>query len=180
MRYAAKQYAEALRASVADVATYREVVAELTSVAGRLTADPTVREFFTNRATPVAQQEKALHDVFRDALSERTYAFLRALFTNRQARLLSEVIRCAEIRADGEDIIARIHIVSAVPLTATIRTRLEAAFASRMERRVIATYEEQSSVIGGVRVTINHATQWDASVAGRFSRLQERIRAATS
>ncbi|MDO8599567.1 MAG: ATP synthase F1 subunit delta [bacterium] len=176
MTRTARQYAEALRASVPDFATYPKLIADLTSVAGSLETDATVRAFFTSRTTPSARKEKVLHDVFQDSLSGRTYAFLRVLIANHEVHLLASVIVHAERRADAEDQTARVHVTTAVPLSSRVRARLEEVIAARTKRRVIAAYDEQSSLIGGMRIVIDHTTQWDASVAGRFARLQERIR----
>lgn len=178
MTRTARQYAEALRAAVPDVATYRTCITDLTSVRRSLETDATVRAFFTNRTTPVAKQEHVLHDVFQGALSGRAYDFLRVLIAHHEVHLLASVIDHAERRADAEDQTARVQVMTAVPLSSRVRARLEEAIAASTKRRVVAAYEEQPSLIGGMRIIIDHTTQWDASVAGRFGRLQERIRSA--
>lgn len=179
MRYTAKHYAEALRAAVSDIDAYREIIANIRSVAEHIATDARVRTFFADRAMPTAAQEKVISSAFRGSLDSRTSAFLRTLAGHRQFALLEQIIIRAEHIADAEDQTARVLVTSAVPLSERLRARLEKIIAAKTERRVITNYAVLPSLIGGIHIVIDQVTEWDASVAGRFERLQQRIRAAT-
>ena len=178
MKYTAKHYADALRETAGDPTTVRQLIADLASVAEHLATDPAIRSFFTSRTSPVARQEKILHDVFQDFLSQRTYAFLKALIANRQVRLLDRITAIAEQLADTEEGTARVVVESAKGLAEITRTRIESVLATRLQRRIVAEYRACPPAIAGLRITIDGTLRWDATVEGKLQRLHERIRAA--
>lgn len=179
MKYIAKQYVEALRASAADADTFRHLIADLVSVAEHLASDPKVHEFFASATIASAQQETVLRDVFKDFLGAQTYAFLHTLIGNRQFNLLSEIIARAEQIADAEEGSSRVTVESAKSLKSTIRTRIESLLSARLQRRVLMMYEERPELIAGFRVTVNGTQHWDGTVSGKLQRLREHLRVAT-
>ena len=180
MRYTAKHYAAALRASCSDVAAYRRLWQELASAAERLRFDPRVLTFFTSKAADAAEQEEAFRTAFQNALSERALQCVVALIANLQGRLLVSIVSEVERVADAEDRTTRAVIESAVPLSAVQRASVADALTAATGRTVRATYAVEPAVLGGIRVTVNATTVWDGTVAGRLARLRERIRTATT
>lgn len=176
MKYTAKHYAEALRASVADADTFRHLIADLASVAEHLASDPKVRDFFASATIAPAQQETVLRDVFKDFLGTQTYAFLHTLVGNRQFNLLDEIIARSEQIADVEEGSSRVTVESAEPLKSTIRTRIESVLSAKLQRRVLATYETTHELIAGFRITVDGTRYWDGTVVGKLQRLREHIR----
>jgi|GEM_PF-5208309 len=206
MTRTAAQYAEALRAASKDTAAYRKTIADLSSAAAHLNADADVRAFFANRAIPVAEQGRVFNTALRETLppsssgggralpdpregrgegrtggtapcdNNHVSALLRVLIANRQIALLDQIIVSAGRIADAEDRTARVRVMTAVPLSERLRTRLESVIAATTGRRIAAVYEELPSLIGGIRIVIDGVTEWDATVAGRFERLHQRIR----
>lgn len=175
MKYTAKHYAEALRASAADADTFRHLIADLASVVEHLAADPEVRAFFTDATIAPAQQESVLRDVFKDFLGAQTYAFLHALLANRQLNLLHEIIARAEQVADAEEGSSRITVESALPLRVDTRTRIESLLSEKLKRRVLVAYEERPELLAGFRLTVDGTRHWDGTVAGKLQRLREHI-----
>lgn len=180
MKYTARHYAEALRASAESADALRHLIADLASVVEHFAADPSVRAFFTSKTIAPAQQERVLRDVFGDFLAKKTYAFLGALIANRQCVLLERIIGVAERVADREEGTARVVIASAAALGGVARRSIETVLAQRLQRRILATYRTEPNVVAGFRVTIDGVTEWDGTIAGQLHRLQERIRAITA
>ena len=180
MKYTAKHYAEALRASCGNADTLRHVITDLANVTEHFAADPSVRAFFVSRVIASAQQEKILRDVFRDFLSQQTYAFLKTLIAHRQCALLERIIVHADRLADREEGTARVSIESAVAIGEATRNRIETILTQKLQRRILATYRTEADVIAGFRLTIDGVTEWDGTIAGQLHRLHARIRAATA
>lgn len=176
MKYTARHYAEALRASTESTDVFRHLIADLASVVEHVVADEGIRSFFRSATVPPAEQERVLRETFKDFIGAQTYAFLHTLLANRQFTLLERIVAAAEQVADAVEGTSRALVESAVPLSETIRARIEAALVALLERRVLVTYEESPALIAGFRFTIDGSTHWDGTIVGKLQRLHEHIR----
>ncbi len=176
MKYTAKHYAEALRASAESTDAFRHLIADLASVVEHVVADKGIRSFFTNATIAPAEQERVIRETFKDFLSAQTYAFLRTLLANRQFALLERIVAAAEQIADTVEGTSRALVESAVPLSEKVRSQIEGVLTALLERRVLVTYEESPALVAGFRLTVDGSTHWDGTISGKLQRLQEHLR----
>ncbi|MBI4433905.1 F0F1 ATP synthase subunit delta [Candidatus Uhrbacteria bacterium] len=176
MRYTAKHYAAALRAIAPDLVTFQQLLADCRSVHERLASDRAAWSFFADRTGDPSAQERVLHDVFEDFLSERTYGFLRQLLHDRQFASLPRILAIAARVEDAETGSTRVEVTSAVEVPESIRATLETMLTEKLARRPICVYVVDRACVGGLRITVDQTRAWDGTVAGKLEQLRARIR----
>src|ERR1700687_4819485 len=139
--------------------------AEMLKIASNVASDPTVHTALDNPKLDNAAKESLLLSLCGDALSAEGKSFVRVLLESDRIAVLSDIRRLFDTLKDGDDGVARAHIVSAFPVDEAQLGALKAALEKRLGKKNEATVRGDSTLIGGARVTVGD-TVIDASVGG--------------
>jgi F-type H+-transporting ATPase subunit delta len=96
------------------------------------------------------------------------------LISHERLGALGEILEEYRLEMNRRLSISDAEVVTARPLPEQERKKLEVQVAELAGTRVIATFREDKSLIGGAIVRIG-STIYDGSVRGRLERLKERL-----
>jgi F-type H+-transporting ATPase subunit delta len=172
----ARPYAEALFrvAEAGDVGAWYTLVQELAQVA-RL---PEVLSVASSPKVSRAQVAELLLTAVKSpvATSAEAKNFVQMLVDNHRIALLPEIaVQFEELKNEREGA-ADASIVSAFPLNGTDLEGLVAGLERKFKRKLKPTVEVDSSLIGGVRVTVGDEVL-DTSVRARLTSMQAALTA---
>ena len=169
-RYANAFYALATDASKIDVAAteLQQLVAlyHESSEFHNLCHSPLISaEDRVSAVSHVAQHAKA---------DEMTVSFLTKLAENNRLFLLPLILDAFIVLQQKEAGKALVHFVSAAPLGAAEKKELEQSVSSALGQEIIAEYEEDASLVAGVKIRYG-SRELDASVQGTLRRAATRF-----
>jgi F-type H+-transporting ATPase subunit delta len=174
----ARVYASSLLELAESRGEADEVLEELGGVSALLEEHPDFADFLANPTVESERRREAIERIFRDAANELLVNTLQVM--NNRDRLglvtaLAEAYRQELDRLRGRE---RVEVVSAVPLSDALRSRLRRAVSrlTRGEADLVETVEEK--LIGGLVVQVGDQ-KFDSSVARTLAllgtQLQERM-----
>jgi F-type H+-transporting ATPase subunit delta len=171
IRYA-RAFAEAINAAGVDPAAAES---QLQNFAAELAESPALRVAMDSPAIRGDEKLKVL-----DAILKKTGSlplvrnFLAVLMDHGRLTSLPEVLATYRGIVDEQNGIANAEITSALPLSKESRTLLEEKIGAMAGRKVRASYQEDSKLLGGVVVRVG-STIYDGSVQGRLDRLKQEL-----
>ncbi|WP_042302970.1 F0F1 ATP synthase subunit delta [Paraburkholderia kururiensis] len=172
----ARPYAEALFgvAEAGDIAAWSTLVEELAQVA-RL---PDVLSIASSPKVGRQQVSELLLGAVKSPQKDSPQAknFVQMLVDNHRLQLLPEIAQQFEELKNAREGAADVLIVSAFPLEGEPLNQLVASLERKFQRKLKPTVEVDSSLIGGVRVTVGDEVL-DTSVRARLARMQTALTA---
>jgi F-type H+-transporting ATPase subunit delta len=172
----ARPYAEALFgvAEAGDIAAWSTLVQELAQVA-RL---PEVLSIASSPKVSRAQVSELLLAAVKSPLKDNAQAknLVQMLVDNHRLQLLPEIAVQFEELKNTREGAADVLIVSAFPLEGAQLNDLVASLERKFKRKLKPTVEIDSSLIGGVRVTVGDEVL-DTSVRARLASMQTALTA---
>lgn len=174
------RYARALAAVIAD--QQLDLIAaqgQLESFANLLDESVELREVLQNPSIPEAQKLKVLDALApRLGLSRPIRNFIAVLTHHQRLHEIRDMISAYANIADKDSGIAEVEITSARPLDPGNRRLLEQQVARLAgEPRILATYREDPSLLGGAVVKLG-STVYDGSVRGQLEQMRQRLATA--
>lgn len=127
--------------------------------------------------SPVIKAEKkktALTQAFGAYVTPATSAFIELLCDKRRERVLPEIVEEFGKLYDLQMGIERPTVTTAVELSDSQRTALEAKLASRLGKKIEPVYTTDKTVLGGVRIRLGD-TMIDGSVSHQLRALKEKM-----
>lgn len=100
--------------------------------------------------------------------------FLVTLQENNRLALLSAIYELFERMAEDEQNTAKAVIQSAYPMADTDRIEIEQLLAKKFGRKIVASVEVHTGLIGGIKILIND-TVIDASVKGSLNKMAAQV-----
>ncbi|WDD95868.1 F0F1 ATP synthase subunit delta [Burkholderia sp. FERM BP-3421] len=172
----ARPYAEALFrvAEGGDIAAWSTLVQELAQVAHL----PEVLSVASSPKVSRAQVNELLLAAVKSPLAASVEAknFVQMLVENHRIALLPEISTQFDELKNAREGAADVQIVSAFPLEGAQLTELIANLERKFKRKLKPTVEIDSSLIGGVRVTVGDEVL-DTSVRARLASMQTALSA---
>jgi F-type H+-transporting ATPase subunit delta len=172
----ARPYAEALFgvAEAGDIAAWSTLVQELAQVA-RL---PEVLSIASSPKVSRAQVSELLLAAVKSPLKDNAQAknLVQMLVDNHRLQLLPEIAVQFEELKNAREGAADVQIVSAFPLEGAQLNDLVASLERKFKRKLKPTVEIDSTLIGGVRVTVGDEVL-DTSVRARLASMQTALTA---
>ncbi|CAD6544302.1 F0F1 ATP synthase subunit delta [Paraburkholderia kirstenboschensis] len=172
----ARPYAEALFgvAEAGDIAAWSTLVQELAQVA-RL---PEVLSIASSPKVSRAQVSELLLAAVKSPLKDNAQAknLVQMLVDNHRLQLMPEIAVQFEELKNAREGAADVQIVSAFPLEGAQLNDLVASLERKFKRKLKPTVEIDSSLIGGVRVTVGDEVL-DTSVRARLASMQTALTA---
>lgn len=177
MSVIARRYADALFSLAKARGQEKVVLDELELVAEAIEAHPDFFALLNHPRMNVKEKKTLLLNVFASALSELTQNFLKLLLDKGRQNLLSSIVQQYADLVNEARGVAIGQVVTAVELSAQARKQLEAAFTSKVGKRVELKNVVDKTIKGGVLLRIGDRV-YDGSVAGRLSRFKGQLRKA--
>ncbi len=171
----ARRYASALADVIAERNEEGIVREELKTWEQMVQGNPLLLEAFTNPTIPYEQKSKVLNDLIAKAQVRPTTAnFLRLLLRNQRFAELAHVnAKLAEIMDERAGVVSA-QVVSARPISESVKTALEQTLAQITQKRVRLSFETDESLLGGI-VTRIGSTIYDGSVRSQLERLGQEL-----
>jgi len=172
----ARPYAEALfgaaREDQAGLAVWSDLVAEMAQVA----AHPDVRNALSDPRIADAQRVDVFTSLIKSELPQAARNFIALLVENDRLLLLPEIAAQFEVQKDRNEGVAQAEIVSAFALddaqVQDLLAGLQKTFGLKLKARVTV----DSSLIGGVRVTVGDKVL-DTSVQAQLAQMRDKLAA---
>ena len=168
----ARPYAEALFqiAQKEDLVHWSLLVDALAKIA----SNPQVLDVANNPTLRKDQVANALYTVFRCENDPQVKNFVKVLVDNDRVSVLPEIARQFDELKNASQGAAVATIVSAFPMTEVQTQELVTKLEKRFGRKLIPQVEVDSSLIGGILVTVGDEVL-DLSVRGKLQRMQETL-----
>jgi F-type H+-transporting ATPase subunit delta len=168
----ARPYAEAAFKLASDAKALPQWSAALSRLAA-LAANDAMRGLVGNPRLTDGQVATLLCDVAGD-LSPEQRNFVLLLATNERLAVLPEIATLYEAQKNASEGVLDARIASAFPLSAAQVDEVVSSLESRYARKVKATVEVDSDLIGGVSIRIGDEVI-DASVRGKLAQLADAL-----
>jgi F-type H+-transporting ATPase subunit delta len=172
----AARYARALADVVLDAKlNTAEVEQQLKDFAATFAGSKDLRELLLNPSIS-AQKRVAILDKIngRVGCGPKVRNFLAVLIRHERLGAMDEILEEYRQEMNRRLSISDAEVVTARRLADQERVKLEGQVTALAGNRVIATFREDKSLIGGAIVRIG-STIYDGSVRGRLERLKERL-----
>lgn len=169
----ARPYAAALFQS-STAADGAQLVAQLDALAG-IAADAGLRQFASDPKIDSEQVFKLVSGIARSGdsteLSPKLLNLLNVVIDNGRLSVLPEIAAQFRTLVNDRGGVADAHIVSAFPLDAQQQADLAKVLEKRFGRQLKTTVTVDSSLIGGVRVTVGDEVL-DTSIVARLEQMR--------
>jgi F-type H+-transporting ATPase subunit delta len=166
----AKRYAKALFGSVSN---QEHALAELRTVVEIVSQDADILAFFHSHLQVDQVKKEIVNTAFQGrGLSAETMQFLLLLAEKGRFGQIVEIATAFEAMVDEHNGIIRGTVQSAITLNDSSRARLEGAITHFLNKKVILTYSEDPSLVGGVLAQVAGWT-FEDTLDSHLNRLKE-------
>jgi F-type H+-transporting ATPase subunit delta len=170
-RYA-RAFADVVLSAKLDPARVEQ---ELNDFAVTFRGSKDLQQLLLNPSLPAAKRVSILDTVNRRiGCGPLVRNFLAVLISHERLHALDEVLPEFRAEMNRRLSISDAEVITARPLQAEEKAKLEKEVAELAGTRVNATFRQDKSLIGGAVVRIG-STIYDGSVRGRLERLKERL-----
>jgi F-type H+-transporting ATPase subunit delta len=171
----AKRYAKALMSLGLEDGDYQQYGKELAVFSGLFSTNKEFREVIANPAFAVEDRKKILNII----LSKGTYSdivknFLNLLLDKNRIDAIQEISSYYESLTDEVAQIARVEVVTPIPLREDARQRLEKALEEMTSKKIRMEILEDKSLLGGLVVKIGDLVL-DGSIKAQLEGLKETL-----
>ena len=171
----ARRYARALSQVAVQGGRETRVRKDLDSFGTALQASPELVETLMNPAIPFAPKRRIVEELGgRLSLVEITVNFILVLLENGRIGEYDEYVEAYTQVMDLRAGIVRGVVTSARGLDAEVRNRLEEVLSEISRARVRLAYEEDESLIGGLKIKVGSVI-YDGSIRTQLEEVRRRI-----
>lgn len=147
---------------------------KMLDMATEVVTDPALTALLDHPNVSPDQVTELIKDAAGDSFSEAFNGFLKVISDNRRLGLLWEVTALyRRLREEAEQRM-QVRVVSAVPMDADRKEKMQAALAKRFECEIELENEVDASVLGGA-VIYTPGEVIDGSLRGRLVRLESSL-----
>lgn len=172
---ASRRYAKALMAVAKQKGEHDRVGKEIALVASVLRANGPAFDYFTNPIVSPEQKKTVLKNTFSDkGLLDEVYNLLLLLIDKNRFGSLEQVVEAYQAQADLEQGVTRGSVKSAKALSEDGKKDLELKINKILNKKIILTYKEDPSLLGGVVAQVGGWT-FDDSIETHLIKLNEEI-----
>lgn len=134
-----------------------------------------LREVWDNPSIPAEQKRGVLDGIVQQAgISRPVRNFMAVLIDKRRTRLLPEIVEQFAQDLNQRLGIAEAEITTARELNKDERTMLESDLARVTGKKIRASYQQNSEVLGGAIARVG-GTIYDGSVKGHLERIRQQL-----
>lgn len=166
-------YAEALFDLSAEENTAKSILDDLSVICSVFAENKNYIKLMDAPQIKFEKKASLIDEAFSGA-QKHTLSFLKLLAKNRIFRIVFDCQKEFEKKYNEINGIEKVCVVSAYPLTDKIKEKLELKLAEITGKKIIASYETDKSVIGGLIVKTTNS-QIDASVRTKLEQIKQRL-----
>jgi F-type H+-transporting ATPase subunit delta len=168
----AKRYAKALFASVQN----KELVLnEVRIIAKVFMEDVSIGEFFSSHFHSDAQKKEVITKAFHSkGLSTELFNFMMVLADKGRVQHIQDILLAFESLVDLQNGLTRGTVKSAFKLDQEARLKIEGVVSHFIKKKVILTYSEDSTLVGGVVAQVAGWT-FEDTLDSHLRRLKEEL-----
>ena len=172
MRGNGKEYAVALFSIALESEEHAQIYGDMEYLKELVNDNPEYIDYLVNSSIPKSERVNNLREVFEGRVCDPVFAFLNVLLEHRDTNVLLSAID--EFRSLYEDYmnVADAVVTSVVELTDEQKKKLISKLSLVTGRRIRATYVIDSSLIGGLSVTVD-GKLYDGSIKKNLNNLKE-------
>ena len=172
MRGNGKEYAVALFSIALESEEHAQIYGDMEYLKELVNDNPEYIDYLVNSSIPKSERVNNLREVFEGRVCDPVFAFLNVLLEHRDINVLLSAID--EFRSLYEDYmnVADAVVTSVVELTDEQKKKLISKLSIVTGRRIRATYVIDSSLIGGLSVTVD-GRLYDGSIKKNLNNLKE-------
>lgn len=172
MRGNGKEYAVALFSIALESEQHAQIYDDMEYLKELVNDNPEYIDYLVNSSIPKSERVNNLREVFEGRVCDPVFAFLNVLLEHRDTNVLLSAID--EFRSLYEDYmnVADAVVTSVVELTDEQKKKLISKLSLVTGRRIRATYVIDSSLIGGLSVTVD-GKLYDGSIKKNLNNLKE-------
>lgn len=172
MRGNGKEYAVALFSIALESEEHAQIYGDMEYLKELVNDNPEYIDYLVNSSIPKSERVNNLREVFEGRVCDPVFAFLNVLLEHRDSNVLLSAID--EFRSLYEDYmnVADAVVTSVVELTDEQKKKLVSKLSLVTGRRIRATYVIDSSLIGGLSVTVD-GKLYDGSIKKNLKNLKE-------
>ena len=172
MRGNGKEYAVALFSIALESEQHAQIYGDMEYLKELVNDNPEYIDYLVNSSIPKSERVNNLREVFEGRVCDPVFAFLNVLLEHRDSNVLLSAID--EFRSLYEDYmnVADAVVTSVVELTDEQKKKLISKLSLVTGRRIRATYVIDSSLIGGLSVTVD-GKLYDGSIKKNLNNLKE-------
>ena len=172
MRGNGKEYAIALFSLALESEEHAQIYGDMEYLKELINENPEYIDYLVNSSIPKSERVNNLREVFEGRVCDPVFAFLNVLLEHRDSNVLLSAID--EFRSLYEDYmnVADAVVTSVVELTDEQKKKLISKLSLVTGRRIRATYVIDSSLIGGLSVTVD-GKLYDGSIKKNLNNLKE-------
>ena len=165
-----RRYAKALFAAVDNK---EAILNELRAISRILNQDTASLDFFSSRLFSDAAKKEVVKNAFNGkGLSAEVLSFLLMLAERGRFAHLNDILAAYETLVDEQNGVTRGTVRSAVKLDTEARQKIENVVAHFVKKKVILTYAEDLSLVGGVVAQVGGWT-FEDTLDSHLRRLKE-------
>ncbi|GBC92929.1 ATP synthase subunit delta [bacterium HR15] len=171
----ARRYAGALFRAALNANALHRVGEDLQRLRVILQEIDALRTFLYSPLIPRDRKKQRIEELFARDLQPITLRLLELIIEKRREPLLEAICEEFEQLREAHEGIMHATVYSAVPLTDDEQQQLLQRLENSTGKQVIATFEVDPSLIGGVRVRLGDY-QIDGTIRGTLERLHDHVR----
>ena len=165
-----KAYAEALFALAAEDGRERSFLAFLEEISGLLNGDCDLFNFLSAPNIPFDAREKLLSQIIGD-MPEHIFSYTALLCKKGLLRSFDSCLQEYRLLLFARESVVMAKVISAVPLSEHEKQALVSKLEKTSKKKVVLSYEVDSSVIGGVLIEMD-GKRIDGTLRHRLAELK--------
>ncbi|MGZ3745795.1 MAG: ATP synthase F1 subunit delta [Pseudobdellovibrionaceae bacterium] len=170
-----RRYARALIAVAKQKGEHERVQNELYAIVQILKSDFHTYEYFTNPLIAAEQKKIVVKNTFSGkGLLDEIYNLLLLLVDKNRMALFEEIAEAYQAQIDIEHNVTRGSVKSAKPLSEEGKKDLESKINKVLNKKIILTYKEDPTLLGGVVAQVGGWT-FDDSIETHLIKLNEEL-----
>lgn len=170
----ASRYAEALLDEAVSQGIEDVVEKDFETITATMRSSPDLRMLFRSPIIEWWRKKNIAKEVFEHQISPLTMNFLMLVIQKGREKFAREIADAYQEQIDARRNVLRVSIDSAVSLEDGVRKDLSNALSKKTGMNVVASFETEADLIGGLRVTIRD-TVYDGSLRTQLDELRERL-----
>ena len=171
----AKNYADALvKLGQDNVISYDDILNNLEIISEICTQSKDLTGVLENPAISDETKFSIIDEVFTKYVNEKIRDFLKILIEKKRFKELDGIVAAYQEELDKINNLQRVEVISAVELDDNSKQRIIEKLQKRLQKNVIAQWQTDEEIIGGLVVKINDDVI-DSSLKNKLENLSKNI-----
>lgn len=176
MKYSevAQRYAKALFLLANENSSIDETHDQLKFLSEAIREDQQILQFLTSPLVSRTEKERVFTNGLNGQFSGETKNFLLLLAKKGRVQLIPDIVEAFQALIDQSNDVTRGRVRSATPISDNELEKIKQTMSKITNKKVILTYEEDKSLIGGLVAEVGSFT-FDDSLTSHMTRLNEEL-----